>query len=224
MAAVQVLRFGSQDDPAARACRQVALGSALILFAALAGLFVLTHPKLRQALGVNWLIGRLPLQHHVQHAVQVMKIYKRRPGLVAWAFLITFPVHITVTLSAMLAGKAFALPLPIIYYFVVVPVIVLAGAVPISPQGAGVMEFFAIQLTKQYGMTVSQAFALTMSIRVVQIFWNLTGGIFVLRGGYHAPTQREQEELEQDDSEETSSIPARLPGAPSGGPASQTPL
>src|SRR5439155_26889689 len=158
MAAVQVVRFGSQDDPAARACRQVALGSALILSAAIVGLFVLTHPKLREALGVNWLIRRLPLQHHVQHAVQVMKIYKRRPGLVAWAFLITFPVHITVTLSAMLAGKAFALPLPLMYYFVVVPVIVLAGAVPISPQGAGVMEFFAIQLTKQYGMTVSQAF------------------------------------------------------------------
>ena len=53
------------------------------------------------------------------------------------------------------------------------------------------MEFFAILLTKRQGCTVSQAFALTMSIRIVQILWNLTGGIFVLRGGFHAPTETE---------------------------------
>ena len=86
----------------------------------------------------------------------------------------------------MLAGMAFDLPLHPLYYWVVVPVVVLAGSIPISPQGAGVMEFFAILLTKRQGCTVSQAFALTMSIRIVQILWNLTGGIFVLRGGFHA--------------------------------------
>ena len=78
-------------------------------------------------------------------------------------------------------------------------VIVLAGSIPISPQGAGVMEFFAILLTKRQGCTVSQAFALTMSIRLVQILWNLTGGIFVLRGGFHTPTQDEQKSLEIDE-------------------------
>jgi hypothetical protein len=46
---------------------------------------------------------------------------------------------------------------------------------------------------------VGQAFALTMAIRLVQMFWNLTGGVFVFRGGYHAPTTKEQEELEQDE-------------------------
>jgi uncharacterized membrane protein YbhN (UPF0104 family) len=135
-----------------------------------------------------------------------MKIYKRRPALVIWALIITFPVHITVVISAMLAGKAFGLPLPSLYYFVVVPVVVLVGAIPISPQGAGVMEFFAINLTKQYGMTVGQAFALTMAIRLVQMFWNLTGGVFVFRGGYHAPSTKEQEELEQDDEDDEPSI------------------
>jgi uncharacterized membrane protein YbhN (UPF0104 family) len=74
-------------------------------------------------------------------------------------------------------------------------VIVLAGAIPISPQGAGVMEAFAILLTRNQGVTVSQAFALTMSIRLVQILWNLVGGVFVLRGGFHAPTAGEQSDL-----------------------------
>jgi hypothetical protein len=63
------------------------------------------------------------------------------------------------------------------------------------------MEFFAILLTKRQGCTVSQAFALTMSIRLVQIFWNLTGGIFVLRGGFHVPTDAEAHTMDEDDDE-----------------------
>jgi hypothetical protein len=31
------------------------------------------------------------------------------------------------------------------------------------------------------------------------MFWNLVAGIFVLRGGYHAPDAEEQETMESDD-------------------------
>jgi hypothetical protein len=37
-----------------------------------------------------------------------------------------------------------------------------------------------------------------MSIRIVQILWNLTGGLFVLRGGFHAPTEKEQHTMDTD--------------------------
>jgi hypothetical protein len=128
-----------------------------------------------------------------------MELYRKHKWLVFQALVATFPVHITVVISALLAGKAFGLTLSSLYYFVAVPVIVLVGSIPISPQGAGVMEYFAILLTQKQGATVSQAFALTMSIRMVQILWNLTGGIFVFRGGYHAPTEEEQNALGEDD-------------------------
>ena len=98
----------------------------------------------------------------------------------------------------MCAGMAFGLPLTPGYYWVVVPVVVLAGAIPISPQGAGVMEYFAVKLTETRGATVSQAFALTMSIRLVQIFWNLTGAYFVLRGHFHKPTDADEREFQND--------------------------
>jgi uncharacterized membrane protein YbhN (UPF0104 family) len=104
-----------------------------------------------------------------------------------------------VILSAMFAGEAFDLHIPHFYYWTVVPVTVLAGSIPISPQGAGVMEYFAILLLRPRGCTVAEAIALTMSIRLVQVLWNLTGGFFVLRGGYHAPTAVEQKELEEED-------------------------
>jgi uncharacterized membrane protein YbhN (UPF0104 family) len=214
MASIQYWRTTALDDPAARDCRRVAIGSALIMLAVIGGMLVFFTPALRRLFGVDYILSRLPMQKQVQNAIQVMKIYKRRPALVIWALIITFPVHITVVISAMLAGKAMGLPLPSLYYFVVVPVVVLVGAIPISPQGAGVMEFFAISLTRRYGMTVGQAFALTMAIRIVQMAWNLTGGIFVFRGGYHAPSSREQEELETDQVEQavTSSTPVPQEG------------
>jgi uncharacterized membrane protein YbhN (UPF0104 family) len=124
-----------------------------------------------------------------------MHQYAKRPGLAIWSLIVSFPVHGAVVSSAMFAGMAFGLPLHWAYYWVAVPVIVLAGALPLSPQGAGIMEGFAVLLTRSQGVTVSQAFALTMSIRMVQILWNLTGGLFVLKGGFHAPSDTEKGEM-----------------------------
>jgi uncharacterized membrane protein YbhN (UPF0104 family) len=154
-------------------------------------------PQFRALIQSEKIMSRLPMRGHIQSAIEVASIYRRRPGLMVWACIMTIPVHVTVVISAILCGKAFGLPLTSSYYFVVVPVTVLVGALPISPQGAGVMEFFAISLTSRQGATVSQAFALTMSIRVVQIVWNLVGGIFVMTGQYHPPRQDEMADLDE---------------------------
>ena len=188
-----------RNDPARRKCAQIALGSLLIIVGTAAGLLVFYTPVLRRYAGLDWILRRLPMQRQVQNAIETMEMLRRHPWLVLWTIMVTLPVHSTVVLSAMLAGMAFGLPLHWLYYWVVVPVVVLSGSIPISPQGAGVMEFFAILLTKRQGCTVSQAFALTMSIRIVQILWNLTGGIFVLRGGFHVPTDKEKQAVETND-------------------------
>jgi hypothetical protein len=139
------------------------------------------------------------MQRQVHKAVETMEVFRHRPLPALVALGLSLPVHMTTILSATFAGWAFRLPLPVFYYWVVVPVVALVGAIPISPQGAGVMEFFAVELTRRHGVTISQAFVLTMSIRLVQVIWNLVAGVFVLRGGYHAPTEQEQQALESDE-------------------------
>jgi uncharacterized protein (TIRG00374 family) len=179
-------------------CRHIAIVSFAIILGTALGLLVFYQPTLHRLFGLDWIIGRMPFQKQVRHAVEVMMIYRREPGLVLWSLLVTFPVHVTVIVSAACSGKAFGLPLSWAYYGAIVPVIVLVGSLPISPQGAGVMEYFAIKLTETRGATVSQAFALTMSIRIVQILWNVTGVYFVVRGHFHAPTEAERKEVEED--------------------------
>ena len=177
-----------RNDPSVLACRYVAGMSLLIIGGTVAFLVIGFNPRLRAITGFEKILSKLPMQKYVQGAIEVMAIYRQRPMLMLWAMMVTFPVHITVIVSALLAGMAFGLPLTWGYYFIVVPVTVLVGAIPISPQGAGVMEYFAILLTARQGATISQAFALTMSIRTVQILWSLLGGVFVISGHYRAPT------------------------------------
>lgn len=198
----QFMIHGLAADPVARKCQQVSLVSCAILAAAFIGFYILFHPHLRRRF--DPLIAKLPAQKHLRHILDVMEIYRTRPGLIAWSLAVTIPVHTTVVVSTMLAGKAFGLPISALYYFVAVPVIVLVGAIPISPQGAGVMEFFAVLLLQKQGATVGQAFALTMSIRFIQIFWNLIGGFWVAAGDYHPPTVADKEELERDEDDQAS--------------------
>jgi uncharacterized protein (TIRG00374 family) len=177
------------------ACRKVAMASAALVACTVIGLSVFYNKTLHRLSGLDFVLKKLPMQKQVRGAVDAMHQYAKRPGLAIWSLIVSFPVHGAVVTSAMFAGMAFDLPLHWQYYWVAVPVIVLAGAIPISPQGAGVMEGFAILLTHPQRVTITQAVALTMSIRMVQILWNLAGGLFVLRGGFHAPNADEQGEL-----------------------------
>jgi glycosyltransferase 2 family protein len=185
-------------------CRRVAYISCGLILLTCCGLFVFYHPLLRRKTGLAWLLKRLPMQKQVKAAVEAMEMYGHRPWAALAAIAMTLPVHMTTIVSATFAGKAFGLPLSPLYYWAIVPVITLVGALPISPQGAGVMEWMAVELTQQQGVAVSQAFALVMAIRFCAIFWNLAASIFVLRGGYHAPTEKEAETLEKDEDEEGS--------------------
>lgn len=208
MAAYQYFAIGDPDDPTARACLQVALGAAGILVGVGLAVIFFFNNRLRYATGLDRLLRRLPMQNQIGHVVQTARLYRRRPGLVIATIFFSLPVHMTVIVSATLAGIALGLtdlktyqPLHPMYYWVVVPVVVLSGSLPLTPQGAGVMEFFAIILTRREGCTISQALALTMSIRFVAIFWNLVGGLFLLRGSYRRPTVAEQEAMVQDPAE-----------------------
>ncbi len=195
MAGTQWLLTADKHDPTALACRQVAGATFALMLGITVGGLTATSPLLRRKLGIDALIDRLPMRHKIRNVLEVGEAYRRRPGLVLWAILVTVPVHTAVILSALLAGKAFGLPISTPFYFVAVPVIVLVGALPISPQGAGVMEYFAIVLTRRQGATVGQAVALTMSIRLVQIAWNLACGSVVFWGGYAKPPAADVEEI-----------------------------
>ncbi len=205
-AGIQYAITPDRDSAVAIACLQVATASAAVLSLSTAGMFVLMHGPTRRLIrrraGIDRVIEatepapeglrgkvRGKVREGVHGVFDVLSAYAHHPRRVVEASLLTVPVHGAVIVASMLAGVALGLPIPWPYYFVCVPVIVLSGSIPISPQGAGVMEFFAVLLTRPQGATVAQAFVLALCIRALHIFWNLVGGVFVFRGGYSQPTQ-----------------------------------
>lgn len=187
----------SRGDRAVRACGYVAVMGAIILTGTALGLLMAFHPWVKRLLQSERVLSRLPMRSQIECAFEVMGIYRQRPGLILWAMAMTVPVHLNVVVSALLAGMAFNLPISSPgYYFVIVPVTVLVGAIPISPQGIGVMEGMAYLLMSAMSSRQvhgQDVIALTMSIRLVQMFWNMFGGIFVITGHYRAPSQDKED-------------------------------
>ncbi|MFT3787937.1 MAG: lysylphosphatidylglycerol synthase transmembrane domain-containing protein [Tepidisphaeraceae bacterium] len=178
-------------------CRQVFFGSALILVCTVIAMAIYYVPTLRKLFLVDWVLSKLPMQHHVQSVRDTADLYGKHLWLTLATVAISLPVHGIVVLSVSLSCIAFGLPLTWWYYWVVVPITVLSGAIPISPQGAGVMEFFALILMRSQGATMTDVVTLTVSIRIIGILWNLTGGVYVMKGGFGKPVDA-QHELEED--------------------------
>lgn len=197
-------------------CRYVALGCGLIVAGCASGGIVLGSSRIRKLLGLDFLMNRLPMQHHLDKVREAGRIYKSSWMSAIWWVLLTIPVHLTVVVSALLAGMGFGLNIKAGFYFVCVPVMVLSASIPISPQGAGVMEWIGFQLLSRQGALVSDVLALTLSIRIVQILWNLTGGIFVARGGFESPHGSLDDIADEDEDPEPveNPAPARTGGSP----------
>jgi uncharacterized protein (TIRG00374 family) len=180
-----------------RRCGQVALASGFILVCTMIGLSIYYVPMLRKLFGVEFILSKMPMQKTVRSVRETLDLYGKHPWHVLAAVLMSLPVHGIVVTSVMIACVAFGLPIEWWYYWVIVPITVLSGAIPISPQGAGVMEGVAYVLMKSQGGTMTHVVVLTVCIRVIGILWNLAGGVFVLRGGYSKPKDA-QHELEED--------------------------
>ena len=71
-----------------------------------------------------------------------------------------------------------------------------------SPQGAGVMEYFGFILLSKQGVSVSQVLALTLSIRFVQIFWNLVRWLVHPGRPLHLDGHATYDEIADEDSED----------------------
>jgi uncharacterized protein (TIRG00374 family) len=164
--------------------------------------------RMRRALGLDYLIEKLPLPEFLKHADRTLAAYRGHLGVIAVALIASVISQAVLPIAGFLAGQAFGMHDPLGYYLAYIPLAVLAASIPIlPPQGIGVMDwiilhFFVTRSTN----TASQAFALTQAIRFLPIIWNLVGAWWVVRGNYSRPHVEDLDELTQGE-------PAVSPGA-----------
>ncbi len=109
-------------------------------------------------------------------------LYRRdRRGMVVVTFL-SLVVQLANVVLAWLIGEGLGLPIPPLYYGVLVPLVSILTLLPISLNGMGLREGGTVLLLAPLG--VSSASAVTLSILIFAVYTaaSLTGGVFYLLG------------------------------------------
>lgn len=131
-----------------------------------------------------------PIQKHLQKIQNCFLLVKKNPSLLTKTLALSFLFHSITVLNTMAAGYAVGWwDPPVGDLFVVLPLILIIGALPIAPSGLGIQEgaffFFLVGI----GATPEQALGIGIVLRIKQYLVALIGGIFWLQMKAEDPTR-----------------------------------
>jgi uncharacterized protein (TIRG00374 family) len=115
------------------------------------------------------LMRRLPesgfwkkLKHKTLEFREVVLVYRGQKGAVLRALFWALLLQINVIVHYYLAGKGFHLEVPLLDYFIFIPVVLLVLTIPITIGGLGVREGLYIQILGYYAIPASAAVAFSL--------------------------------------------------------------
>ena len=170
----------------------VAIGVWSVLIGVILMGVVAFSKRIRRAIRLDALLKNLPLSGVLQKLDQAVYFYRtHKSGMVLWLFLGVANHAVSVT-SIMLVGEALDVGMEPYGYFVLIPIINIASAVPIGPAGWGVGEFLYGSLFGAFGakyvenaadpetVMATRAVALSVLYRLHLMAWSMVGGLLTL--------------------------------------------
>lgn len=109
--------------------------------------------RLRELVRLKWLLNRLPgkLRDALQLVDQAIFFYRDQRFVIGASLLLGMLNHCIAVLVVVFFGKAIGVGMPVFEYFVLVPVINIASALPIAPNGWGFGELLFGYLFAEHG-------------------------------------------------------------------------
>jgi uncharacterized protein (TIRG00374 family) len=178
--------------------RQLISALAIICAVLLVGALVVFSRHLREVLRLRALAARLPMSEQILRVGRATVAMRHHKLLVLLSLAMTVVLQAIVMISAVVVKDALGMDGDASYYFIYVSIGFLIAAIPISPpQAIGVMEAFYVQFFTQGGLRndPSQAVALALAMRLIQLLWALPGILVPLLGA-HLPRKEELRTLE----------------------------
>jgi glycosyltransferase 2 family protein len=144
---------------------------------------------------VDRVIARTPLagtRSRTASFYDALLPYRRAPGPLAASLALSFLFQVVVILVVFLNGKALSHDVPVLALAVFVPLISLAGMVPVSVNGLGLREALYVLLFGRIGTPADVALLMALLYFAVTLLASLPGGIvYMLQPGPRsAPGQR----------------------------------
>ncbi len=197
--------------------RYLALGIWAVLALCCAIAIVAFSKRVRRAIHLDAILKKLPgrLSGVLMRIDQAVHFYRQfKGGVFAW-LLIGVANHCVTVLSFVAMGKALGVGMPTGEYFVLLPVILIASAVPIAPNGWGVGEALFGTLFGQFGavhlppgttnavqVMATRGVALSVLYRLHTTLWSLIGGLMLLTGRERVTREEFQAEVAREADEE----------------------
>jgi len=190
----------------------------LIVVALFAGALVIFSRRLRHALRLSELAARLPGGNQLLRIGRATVALRQHKLKVGGALAATLILQAIVMVSAAVMAWALGMKGSLTYYFIYVSIGFLIAAIPIlPPQAIGVMEYAYVQFFTQDGLnSASQALALAVGVRLIQLIWAVPGVLVPLLGA-HLPSATDLQHLE-------TTMPPDEVARPSESPSSADPL
>ena len=168
----------------------------IVFFRCIVGLAVMTPLMLRT--GLHNLRTPVPYLHLGRAVAGVTAMmcgfyaFTHLPLAAATAVTFTKPLFMIVlavlfqglrVVQVIVAAEALGVDLPVVYFFIIYPMVILIALMPISIGGLGVREAAFVVMFGWVGMTAEQAFATSILVYLATITAVLPGGWLFVRSG-----------------------------------------
>ncbi len=118
----------------------------------------------------------------VKEMYEALHIYRHKAKYIGWVLMAAFLLQLVVVLHYFLIGFSLGIPVPFIYYFLIIPVISLLLMLPITISGIGVRESAYVFFFSAYGVLNASALALAwLSFGFVILTAVIGAVVYVLR-------------------------------------------
>lgn len=180
---IVLLWMGALVTPLALGGGALTLTTLGLTLAGTAGLGLLLSERgrgwLEKVPGMGWLLKNKA----IRTLYESLSGY-RLPVLVR-AFGIAFLFNLVMIGCYGALGVAFGLPISWHVYFVIVPLLSLAQAIPLTPNGLGLREGGAVALLALFGVSETGALALALGYLACLVLAGLVGGVLTLVYSLH---------------------------------------
>jgi uncharacterized protein (TIRG00374 family) len=162
----------------------------LVVAAVAAGLVAITYVSLADA-PLKFLSRYTQLEPILKNIKKVQsgfRLVKGNPGLLIKTLALSFLYHTCTVVNTLVAAQAVGWDTaPIWDLFVVLPIILLVGSIPATPNGLGIQEGAFFFFLRGVGATPAQALGIAVVLRAKSYILALVGGVAWLRVRGDAP-------------------------------------
>jgi glycosyltransferase 2 family protein len=170
--------LGQWSDPMLRSSATVML---CVVGAVFVVMTIVLSGTLRRILHLQKLYSRLPFAKAIESFGHAASLYRRRWKILAQVAGMTLAAPAIWVTALALMGWSIDLPVPWHSYFLYIPLIYILGSVPLTPGGAGWIEYLYLVFFAGLANS-SEILAFAILARLVPITWAIFGMIVAISG------------------------------------------